>query len=62
MYFCYQSENAFISYVIFFVLLQAGHATLLASVCCFVSVLSNDSPEGIYHLFASITIIDDPCK
>ena len=35
MYFCYQSENAFISYVIVF--WQAGHATLLASVCCFVT-------------------------
>ena len=46
----------------FFVLWQAGHATPLASVCCFVSVLSDESPEGIYHLFASITITDDPCK
>ena len=34
MYFCYQSENAFIFYVIVF--WQAGHAILHASVCCFV--------------------------
>ena len=34
MYFCYQSENASITNVIVF--WQAGHATLLASVCCFV--------------------------
>ena len=34
MYFCYQSENAFITNVIVF--WQAGHAILPASVCCFV--------------------------
>ena len=33
MCFCYQSENAFILRHCFW---QAGHATLLASVCCFV--------------------------
>ena len=58
MYFCYQSENAFISYVIVF--WQAGHATLLPSVCCFVrhsvcSALSALSPtqEPVFDFLPS---------
>ena len=58
MYFCYQSENAFISYVIVF--WQAGHATLLPSVCCFVrhsvcSALSALSPtqEPVFNFLPS---------
>ena len=58
MYFCYQSENAFISYVIVF--WQAGHGTLLPSVCCFVrhsvcSALSALSPtqEPVFNFLPS---------
>ena len=58
MYFCYQSENAFISYVIVF--WQAGHANLHASVCCFVrrsvcGALSTLSPtqESVFNFLPS---------
>ena len=58
MYFCYQSENAFITNVIVF--WQAGHAILPASVCCFVrrsvcSVLSALSltQESVFNFLPS---------
>ena len=53
MYFCYQSENAYIFYVIVF--WQAGHAIL--SFVCFFRLMSDERPECIVNWLKNPSLI-----